>query len=232
MDSNKQLAHRQWFKFVMPTSKMKKHNFLLMDCDSSYTAINANSLADEVSDVLLQFFNIGYESWHLVGFSLGAQIAGMTGRHVRRKSLRRHSVPRITGIDPGQLPIGLFSDINADDAAFVDIIHVETVHFGTVNAVGHVNFWVNGGVTQPMCTGAVAVVVATCSHLMGPTYWSESLTANNPNIFRAQQCASWDAFVNNQCVNNPTSPMGIGVNFNAQGNHFLRTNLVAPFSLT
>ena len=122
-----------------------------------FNSQNANSLADEVSDVLLQFFNIGYESWHVVGFSLGAQIAGMTGRHVRRKSLRRHSVPRITGIDPGQLPIGLFGDINADDATFVDIIHVETVHFGTVNAVGHVNFWVNGGVTQPMCTGAVAV---------------------------------------------------------------------------
>ena len=81
----------------------------------------------------------------------------MTGRHVTRKSLTRHRVPRITGLDPGQLPVGIFNDLNSGDAVFVDVIHVETVHFGTVNAVGHVNFWVNGGVTQPMCTGAVAV---------------------------------------------------------------------------
>lgn len=82
----------------------------------------------------------------LVGFSIGAQIAGFAARIV--KSSSRYIVPRVVGLEPAKFaPINLSSA----DADFVVTIHTGNV-FGESSVVGHANFWVNSGVEQPMCT--------------------------------------------------------------------------------
>jgi hypothetical protein len=102
---------------------------------------------------LIKLFDRGYGDFHLVGFSLGAQVSGAIGRAVTTKSKGRFKIPRITGLDPGQLP-PLFSglkELHTGDAVFVDTLHGETVFFGSKYSEGNASFWINGGAYQPNC---------------------------------------------------------------------------------
>lgn len=58
---------------------------------------------------------------HIIGYSLGAHVAGSAGRHVRLGK-----VGRITGLEPAsggfERPEKLRS-LERDDAVFVDVIH-------------------------------------------------------------------------------------------------------------
>ena len=109
---------------------------------------------------MIKLFQAGYspEKVHIIGFSLGGQIAGIIGRNVFSKSDSQYKIARITGLDPGQLP-PLFGSIiqllNENDAEFVDTIHTETESFGIRDTVGTVSFWVNGGRVQPMCRSII-----------------------------------------------------------------------------
>lgn len=109
---------------------------------------------------MIKLFQAGYnpEKVHIIGFSLGGQIAGVIGRNVFRKSSYQYKIGRITGLDPGQLP-PLFESVlqllNENDAEFVDTIHTETESFGSRDTVGTVSFWVNGGQIQPMCRSII-----------------------------------------------------------------------------
>lgn len=106
----------------------------------------------------MKFYEAGYGNFHLVGFSLGGQISGLIGRKVIEKSRNRFIIPRITGLDPGQIPeifSTSFALLNAGDAKFVDTIHGETVLFGSPFSTGNSSFWVNGGKYQPMCKSKI-----------------------------------------------------------------------------
>jgi Lipase len=111
-----------------------------------------------VAESVVKMFEASYENFHLVGFSLGAQIVGLIGRKVIDKSRGKFVIPRVTGLDPGNTPERAktsFAYLNAGDAAFVDTIHGDTLMFGTANSVGNSSFWVNGGQKQPMCKSQV-----------------------------------------------------------------------------
>ncbi|KXJ21453.1 Pancreatic lipase-related protein 2 [Exaiptasia diaphana] len=63
-------------------------------------------------------------SFHLIGFSLGAHVAGYVGKRLK-------NVARITGLDPaGPRFQGFHTDVKLDssDAAFVDVIHTDSGH--------------------------------------------------------------------------------------------------------
>lgn len=90
----------------------------------------------------------------MIGFSLGAQISGVVGRNVIKVSNQKYIVPRITGLDPGQVPPffdRVIQNLNAGDATFVDTIHGESKFFGSASSVGNASFWINGGISQPSC---------------------------------------------------------------------------------
>ncbi|CAG9801922.1 unnamed protein product [Chironomus riparius] len=211
------------------------HNFMIVHCDSIflYNAFNAEQIADDITDSLLKFYESGYDKFHLVGFSLGAQIAGVVGRKVIKNSDGRFKIPRITGLDPGKL-MPLFgisiANLNYDDANFVDIIHAETKYFGTAEAIGHANFWVNGGISQPMCKSRIFIIVSVCSHLQAPVYWAEIVSSQNPKIFQSQKCENYDKFLNNQCNTSEATSMGLYVNLQSRGNFYLQTNHEPPYS--
>lgn len=113
---------------------------------------NANEIAERIASSLIKIHELGYFKFHLVGFSLGAQISGLIGRKLIQKSGNKVKIPRITGLDPGKLPPFVrFEVLNAGDALFVDTIHVETQFFGTPFSTGNSSFWVNGAISQPMC---------------------------------------------------------------------------------
>lgn len=112
----------------------------------------ANEIAERIAASLLKMFESGYGKFHLVGFSLGAQVSGLVGRKVIEKSANNFIIPRITGLDPGQLPPFVnYGVLKAGDAVFVDTIHVETQFFGSASTIGNTSFWVNGAISQPQC---------------------------------------------------------------------------------
>jgi hypothetical protein len=118
-----------------------------------------------VASGLISIFDKGYSNFHIVGFSLGAQIAGMIGRKVKQMSKNKHQIARITGLDPGQIPAFINTSIqflNPSDAEFLDIIHTETKYLGSATTNGHSMFWVNGGRTQPMCRNNIELSELKC----------------------------------------------------------------------
>jgi len=89
---------------------------------------------------------------HLIGFSLGAQVAGVVGLHVFNQSGQK--VGRITGLDPaGPLFYAIPEEKGLDpsDAIFVDVLHTNGGLLGHSKILGHVDIFPNGGRSQPSC---------------------------------------------------------------------------------
>lgn len=99
-------------------------------------------LATKVSETILDWVDEGLdvEKFHVIGHSLGAQVAALIGRCIIRKSSGETKLKRITALDPPPLfPLG--ARINEKDAECVDIIHTEQRYHSTPKSPGTLNFW-------------------------------------------------------------------------------------------
>lgn len=91
---------------------------------------------------------------HLIGYSIGAHIAGLTANYVTKGKLGR-----ITGLDPTIIfSMGTTGnrsrDLDFTDAHFVDVIHTAAGVLGQWGPSGHADFYVNGGTSQPGCASS------------------------------------------------------------------------------
>ncbi|RZB40340.1 inactive pancreatic lipase-related protein 1, partial [Asbolus verrucosus] len=139
-------------------------------------------------------------SLHLIGLSLGAQMAGVCGQ-----SVKSGRISRITGLDPAgplfkKWPKSLRLD--SGDAEFVDVIHSDAGIFGFPRRVGHVDFWPNRGVSpQPGCTFKDVkkrapdniVELFFCSHWRSYQFYAESII--NDQGFVSVPCDSWNDYL-------------------------------------
>ncbi|XP_050814995.1 inactive pancreatic lipase-related protein 1-like [Gopherus flavomarginatus] len=184
-------------------------------CLYSQAANNIRVVGAEVAyfiNVLKEQYGYSPSKVHLIGHSLGAHAAGEAGR-------RSPGLGRITGLDPAQpyfqdTPVGVRLD--KTDAAFVDIIHTDTaptipnLGFGMSQAIGHLDFYPNGGVQMPGCTrNPVSQIVDidgiwegtgdffACNHLQSYKYYSDSIIS--PDGFLGYTCASYDIFQTENC---------------------------------
>ncbi|CAK1604004.1 unnamed protein product [Parnassius mnemosyne] len=162
---------------------------------------------------LAEHIDLRFEDVHLIGFSLGAHVAGFAGAELR-------NISRITGLDPAG-PLFDFQDprvrLDRTDAKFVDVIHSngETLILGGLGAaqpLGHVDFYPNGGRVQHGCSnlfvGAVSDLVlpwaaasaegrSLCNHRRAYKFFTDSVSPKCH--FPAFPCADYDSFLEGRC---------------------------------
>lgn len=119
-----------------------------------YTAARNTQVVGQYTAQLIDYLvsrGMYLPSLHLIGLSLGAQMAGVCGQ-----SVQSGRISRITGLDPAG---PLFKKwprnvrLDSSDAEFVDVIHTDAGIFGFPRAIGHIDFWPNQGISpQPGCT--------------------------------------------------------------------------------
>ncbi|XP_072141083.1 pancreatic triacylglycerol lipase-like [Dermacentor andersoni] len=153
--------------------------------------------------------------FHIIGHSLGAQIAGYAGERIDK-------IGRITGLDPAgpyffHMPPAVRLD--PTDAAFVDVIHsdaslpfsiVANLGFGIDQLVGHVDFYPNNGNRQPGCRmqhinsllleGMLESVrrLAACDHQRSVDYFIATIN-RRLCLPVGVACRSWEEFTAGRC---------------------------------
>ncbi|XP_042571786.1 hepatic triacylglycerol lipase isoform X2 [Cyprinus carpio] len=217
-------------------------------------AKNSRQVGQDVA-VLLRWLEevtqLSMDDVHLIGYSLGAHVAGFAGSHFR--GLRK--VGRITGLDPagphfeGQ---PAFDRLSPDDAQFVDAIHTFTGSsimpgLGIKQSVAHVDFYPNGGSFQPGCKmldiysnvfqyGLQGVPkTIKCAHERAVQLFTNSLiNASQPIIgFRCRDDSTFNKGLCLDCKQMRCNTLGYDVRHERVGRSakglYLRTGPQAPY---
>ncbi|XP_049274791.1 pancreatic triacylglycerol lipase [Rhipicephalus sanguineus] len=180
--------------------------------------------------LLQEAFGVTPDRFHVLGHSLGSHVAGYAGQKLR-------SLGRITGLDPAE-PFfeGMSPLVRLDpgDAIFVDAIHTDgkrftvplpTVGLGMIDPVAHIDFYPNGGVTQPGCEKVIKNFSlkngafqglresVTCRHERANQFVAEALVTEASRdlgqcAFVAYACASYEKFLSGKCAD--CGPDGTG----------------------
>ncbi|XP_037903872.1 lipase member H-B-like isoform X2 [Hermetia illucens] len=188
-----------------------------------------------VAEVLMQMSVAGLDldKLHIVGHSLGAQMAGLIGRIIKQSMHGKLVIKRISGLDPAYP--GFYGEeiqgLSSADAEFVDIIHTDGGFLGVPGSIGTADFFPNGGnAPQPGCW-KTPVIVHVCSHARAWFLWAESVANKNPQKFLAVRAKSWDDFkINKIEETNSNFIMGINCPPGISGEFYLQTNSKAPFA--
>ncbi|MCJ8732407.1 hypothetical protein PDJAM_G00211030 [Pangasius djambal] len=202
--------------------EMEDANILVVDwlCGASYSynqvVYNYKEVAVQISILINQLTTSGInlESFHLIGISLGAHVAGFVG------TLFAGKLGRITGLDPAG-PMFKNADpsdrLDPSDAMFVEAIHTDSDYFGISIPVGHVDFFVNGGLDQTGCVRSSFTSIfiyfpvygyVICDHMRALYVYMSALKGScaltgfpcsSYEDFLAGQCTSCDGPFNNIC---------------------------------
>ncbi|KAL7736975.1 hypothetical protein ACLKA6_008834 [Drosophila palustris] len=170
---------------------------------------------------------------HLIGFSLGAEVAGFAGKQLQEWGIK---LTRITALDPA-LPLfeGNSSNrrLGPSDARFVDVIHTDGGILGNPTAMGHADFYPNGGrPLQPGCARQEIAnnrwlgIIIGCSHQRAWEYFVESI--GQPLAFPTDSCEP-SPYFNNCRIGYARAYMGYGADPRLRGKFYLETNDAKPF---
>lgn len=182
--------------------------------------------------VELTKFGLNPKILELIGISHGGQAISFIAK--RYRDITGKNVSRITGLDPSG---PCFRNnkpeerIDASDADFVEIVHTNIEGYGLAGAVGHVDFYVNGGEYQ---LGDFESLPCTnfCSHSRSYTLWLSALL--HPNSLIAMQCDSIQDARDRNCYDRKpfvTNVLGLNVDKSKQGIFLLVSSNVFPYGL-
>uniref|UniRef100_A0AAG5DLS3 Lipase domain-containing protein n=1 Tax=Anopheles atroparvus TaxID=41427 RepID=A0AAG5DLS3_ANOAO len=116
----------------------------------------------------------------LIGHSLGAHIAGLTGKHFQT----RPKLAAVVALDPaGPLFDGTDPSGRVDrlDAEYVEVIHTNMGWLGHQDTLGQADFFPNGGHSQTGCT------TNSCDHQRAIEYYRKSLESETP-LYIGRRC--------------------------------------------
>ncbi|XP_061579303.1 phospholipase A1 member A isoform X2 [Cololabis saira] len=146
----------------------------------------------------LQKHGCDLETFHFIGVSLGAHVAGFVG------TLFEGNIGRITGLDPaGPMFKGAdtYDRLDPSDAQFVDVIHTDSDYFGISIPVGHVDFFLNGGKDQAGCARsrfASMYGYVICDHMRAVHVYMSAL--NGSCQLTGIPCSSYEDFLRGNCL--------------------------------
>ncbi|XP_050430809.1 phospholipase A1-like isoform X2 [Adelges cooleyi] len=142
---------------------------------------------------------------HIIGISLGGQIAGKVGT-LYKKATGRH-LYRVTALDPAGPSFKNDPQIHPDSAEVVDVIHSNIGYYGYIKPMGTADFYMNNGVTQPSCIANQTEVKRLldkpyvnenfCSHGSSVLYFAASID----NKLLAKPCKQIGEIVSDDQVN-------------------------------
>ncbi|XP_001354611.3 probable phospholipase A1 magnifin [Drosophila pseudoobscura] len=209
-------------------------NFVLLDAADfidtlySWSALNTEAIGAYVAEALLKLDrSYVIQKVHLVGHSLGAQIAGSAGRNFKKLS-EGATLARVTGLDPAN---PCFYDgnnlggVRSGDAEFVDIIHTNPGVLGTPKVVGDADFYVEGLFAFKSGCGASV----SCSHDRAVKYYSETVYRTNTNNFLGKSCGRYADLWDGRNCNDTRAVMGYGASARDQGFFYVDANDEEPF---
>ncbi|XP_011372574.1 lipase member I isoform X4 [Pteropus vampyrus] len=160
---------------------------------------NTRKVAVSLSEYIQRLLKHGatLDSFHFIGMSLGAHISGFVGK------IFHGQLGRITGLDPaGPKFSGKPSNGRLDytDAKFVDVIHSDTNGLGIKEPLGHIDFYPNGGKTQPGCPKSIfsGVQFIKCDHQRAVYLFMATLETNCN--FISLPCYSYGDYKTGSCV--------------------------------
>ncbi|XP_022913392.2 phospholipase A1-like [Onthophagus taurus] len=157
---------------------------------------------------------------HVVGFSLGAQIAGRAGNLLRNDNI---TLSRLTGLDVAA-PLFLVPYVNSTSAKFIDVIHTNGLLFGEPKAIGSVDFYVNEAIIQSACINITDPGnLVLCSHAKSCDYFAESISPTKPYF-----CG--EPFALNKNNGGRNEIMGEHVSLDAKGSYRVKTNSASPYA--
>ncbi|CAD7079409.1 unnamed protein product [Hermetia illucens] len=225
------------------------HNIIILDwtedAAGSYllSAIKKmRQLGTIVANALILMTDAGLklENVHIVGHSLGGQMAGVIGREVKNRSGGSLVIKRLSALDPafpGFYPakVSIVKPISKDDAEFVDVIHTDAWLYGAPSSTGTVDFWPNGGRTlQPGCPRRNFRPLSDndlSSHRRSWWFWAESVINSHPEKFNAVKAKSWSEFKAGKTLEfEQHVVMGLHCPAGVSGDYYLQTNGATPFA--
>ncbi|XP_035684787.1 pancreatic triacylglycerol lipase-like isoform X1 [Branchiostoma floridae] len=161
---------------------------------------------------LMQLTFVSESSVHLIGHSLGAHISGYAGERLQPRPAR---ITALDAAEPGFQGMPTHVRLDPSDAMFVDAIHTDgesilALGFGMSQAVGHLDFYPNGGSEQPGCEQSILDFIiseglidgskyfVTCNHKRASRLFIESISSNCPWL--GYPCSDWEAFQAGRCL--------------------------------
>lgn len=179
------------------------------------SASRVSSVSQKVYRFIKNIYSEGYppSAIHLIGFSLGAHVAGMTGKLVQ--SRLNQKIGKITALDPArpcftQLPQ---YRLNRRDANFVQVIHTSAGVLGLEHPIGHTDVYVNG-VSSPQPECRERAVSLECDHAQAWKLFSASIT--NERSLLGRKCNTWSELSSGWCSGNETM-VGYGCSTKTRG---------------
>ncbi|XP_053395946.1 pancreatic lipase-related protein 2-like [Mercenaria mercenaria] len=182
---------------------------------------------------------------HIIGYSLGAHIAGYIGENFA-------NIGRISGLDPAGPAFENTEPVvrlDQTDAMFVDVIHTDTKHIfnpglGIKRRSGTVDFYPNGGKDQPGCSTVLYALMdwlsdadsqdlvsdLSCSHRRSVELFIESI--NTACLFKAYPCP--DLSLSSSCNSCGTGCHRMGFHASTSmnpGQFYVQTNQAGPYCM-
>ena len=161
----------------------------------------------------------------VIGFSLGAHVAGFVGKNMKRQ------LGAIVALDPA-LPMfsasGPKERLHHSDALYVQVIYTNGGRLGFLQPIGDGNFYPNGGQRQPGCG---LDFFGACSHNMAWKYYAESIRSSAG--FWATRCRGGiNEIISGKCESNGElfRMGGEPLQTNAWGVFHLSTNGKSPYA--